>query len=157
MKKNRAFTLFEILSVIIIIGIVLALAAPDFSKGYAVFKLNKAADDLLGVSRWAQAMAIGQQRIYAISFSDDRRSWALVRAQVNEETGEQSGFEPVRGVLGRPHVVGESVRIDTDANPVEFYPDGTIDSATIQLNSSGHKTVLSSLGVRGMMTKTTGE
>ena len=80
MKANKAFTLVEILLVVIIIGIVLALAAPNFSKGYSRFQLNKTADDLLSVSRWAQAMAIGQERVFALSFSNDRRSYGLVRA-----------------------------------------------------------------------------
>jgi len=158
-KKNKihqgvdGFTLVEILMVVIIVGIVLALAAPNFSKGYSRFELDKTADDLLSVSRWAQAMAIGQERTYALSFSEDRRSYGLARAIINEQTGEQSSFEPVNGSLGRMHKIPDTVQIDLNEDRIEFYPDGTIDPATIQLNSPEQKTVLSSSQVRGMMTK----
>jgi prepilin-type N-terminal cleavage/methylation domain-containing protein len=162
-NKNNAFTLVEILLVVTILGIVLALAAPNFSKEYSRFQLNKTADDLLMCSRWAQAMAIGQERIYALSFSEDRRSYGLVRATITEETDDQNNFEPVKGALGRMHQLPDAIRLvmtqpygskeTGNIDRIEFYPDGTIDPATIQLNSPEHKTVLSSTEVRGMMTK----
>ncbi len=170
------FTLIEVLLVIIIIGIVLALAAPNFSKGYSRFQLNQTADDLLKVSRWAQAMAIGQERIYALSLASDRRSYSLVRAKVplqNEETGNieesdnQDSFEPANGTLGRMRLIPDAVSLvmtqpgdskgTGNIDRIEFYPDGTIDPATIQLASPDQKTVLSSVEVRGMMTKVDSE
>jgi prepilin-type N-terminal cleavage/methylation domain-containing protein len=162
-KVNNAFTLVEILLVTIITGIVLALAAPNFSKGYSRFQLNKTTDDLLMYSRWAQAMAIGQERIYALSFSKDQRSYSLTRVAADD----QDSFEPVKGTLGRMHPVPDAIRL-VMAQPydskgtgsidrIEFYPDGTIDPATIQLVSPEQKTVLSSVQVRGMMTKVDSE
>lgn len=156
-RKNNAFTLVEILLVIVIAGIVLALAAPNFSKGYSRFQLNRTAEDLLNVSRWAQAMAIGQGRKYALTFTDDRRSYAILRAMVNEETDDQNSFEPVSGALGRMHRLPDAVLLDTHDDRIGFYPDGNIDPATIQLNSSGQKVVLSSNLVRGMMTRADSE
>jgi prepilin-type N-terminal cleavage/methylation domain-containing protein len=149
-KASNAFTLIEILLVVIIIGIVTALSVPNFSKGFSRFQLKKTADDLLSVSRWAQAMAIGQERIYALTFTDDHRSYELVRS-VNET------FEPVNGSLGRMHPIPDSIDLDTQNDNIEFYPDGTIDPATIQLKSPGQKIVLSSTEIRGMMTKADNE
>jgi prepilin-type N-terminal cleavage/methylation domain-containing protein len=166
MKINNAFTLVEILLVIIIIGIILALTAPNFSKGYSRFQLNKTADDLLSVSRWAQAMAIWQERTYALSFSDDRRSYDLVRSKVTmqneaaediEEVDGPDGFEPIQGALGRIHKIPDAIRLESRDDRINFYPDGTINPATIQLASPDQKTVLSSAEVRGMMTKVNDE
>ena len=156
-KASNAFTLVEILLVIIITGIVLALAAPNFLKGYSRFQLNKTADDLLNCSRWAQAMAIGQERIYALSFSNDHCFYGLVRAKLNEETDGQESFEPITGPLGRLHAIPDTVHLDTRLDRIEFYPDGTIDPVTVQLTSSGQKTMLSSAQVRGMMVKVDNE
>lgn len=152
-KQNNGFTLIEMLLVVLIVGIVLALSAPNFSKGYSRFQLKNTADDLLSMSRWAQAMAIGQERSYALSFSFDRHSYDLESATVNEESGEENGFEPVKGNLGRMHKIPDTIHLDTDKDRIRFYPDGTIDEATIQLNSPEQKEVLSSTQVRGMMTK----
>jgi prepilin-type N-terminal cleavage/methylation domain-containing protein len=159
MKANNAFTLIEILLVVIIIGIVLALAAPNFSKGFARFQLNKTADDLLSCSRWAQAMAIGQGRIYALTFSNGLISYRL--------TVDQGSFSPVNGTLGRMHPIPDSIRLvitqphdpqgTGNVDHIEFYPDGTIDPATIQINSAENKTVLSTAVMSGMMTKVESE
>lgn len=173
MKRNNAFTLIEILLVIIIFGIVLALAAPNFSNGYSRLQLNKTADDFLSMSRWAQAMAIGQERIYVISFSDDHQSYGLVREKVDDEINEeingqingqiidqiseqvnnQDSFEPVKGTLGRMHKIPDTIHIDTQNDRIKFYPDGTIDPATIQLSLPDQQIEISSTQVRGMMTK----
>ena len=156
------FTLIEILLVVVILGIVLSLAAPNFSKEYSRFQLNKTADDLVGVCRWAQAMAIGQEHIYALSFSVDHHSYNLTRAKdplqneasgIIEETDDQNSFEPVKGSLGLMHSIPDDIRLVTHDDRIGFYPDGTIDPATIQLNSLKQKIVLSSIEVRGMMTK----
>jgi type II secretory pathway pseudopilin PulG len=157
MKANKAFSVIEILLVIIITGIILGVSVPNFLKGYSQFQLNKTADDLLNVSRWAQAMAMGQQRIYALSFSDDRKYYLLERDGDNLTGDGQSNFEPVKGSLGHRHAVPEAVTLATPEVQVEFYPDGTIDPATIQLSSKTQKMVLSSTQVRGMMTKISDE
>jgi prepilin-type N-terminal cleavage/methylation domain-containing protein len=156
-KKNNAFTFIEILLVIVIIGIIVALASPNFSKGYSRFQLNKTADDLLEHCRWAQAMAIGQERIYALSFSGDHRSYKLERVKRGEGNDDQGSFEPVNGGLGRMHAVPDAILLDTKDDRIKFYPDGTIDPETIQLGSSEQKIVLSSGQVRGMMMKVDNE
>ncbi|MBF0503698.1 MAG: prepilin-type N-terminal cleavage/methylation domain-containing protein [Candidatus Omnitrophica bacterium] len=166
MRVNKAFSLVEMLLAVIIVGIILALAVPNFSSGYARFQLNKTADDLLGISRWAQAMAIGQERIYVLSFSNDRRSYSLVCAKAalqNDETWNiekesyPDSFEPVKGALGRMHIIPDGVNLDTQDDRIEFYPDGMIDRAVIELDSPLQKIVLSSVLVRGVLMKVDNE
>jgi prepilin-type N-terminal cleavage/methylation domain-containing protein len=156
-KPNNGFTLIEILLVMTILGIALTLAGVNFSKGYSRFQLNRTMDDLLSISRWAQAMAIGQQRIFALSFSRNRRSYDLVRAADNEDSSGQEDFEPVKGSLGRMHTIPETIRLESPDDRVEFYPDGTIGPAAIQLISPNQKKILSSTQVCGMMTKVENE
>ena len=157
MKASKAFTLIEIMLTVVILGIVLALAVPNFTKGYARFELNKTADDLLNCSRWAQAMAIGQQRVYALSFSQDHRSYNLARVTANEGLNDPESFEPVNGSLGRGHQIPGSISLDSQTNQIEFYPDGTIDPVKIRLACPEQKIVLSTIEVRGMMTKVENE
>ena len=113
---------------------------------------------MLGAARWAQAMAIGQQRVYALTFSEDRHFYGLTRAVVNEEADTQdNSFEPVPGHLGRRHAVPDAVHVDTQADRIGFYPDGTIDPAVIELDSATQKAKLSSNYVRGMLTQVDNE
>ncbi len=158
-KNNSAFSLIEILVVVIIVGIVVALAAPNFTKSYSRFQLHKTADDLLNISRWAQAMAMGRQRIYALAFSDENHAYRIECSTLNEESnteadsGEETVFEPVNGLLGRKHVIPAGVSLDMQQEHIAFYPDGTMDPVNIQLNSAEQQIELSTSDVRGMMTK----
>ena len=156
-KRNRAFTLIEILLCIIILGIVLAIAAPNFSKGYSKLQLNETADDLLTVSRWAQAMAIGQERIYALSFAEDRNSFCLVREKMPPNPDDHDDFEAVKGSLGKKHLVPGSIHMNVSIDRIKFYPDGTIDPVSIKLDSPERKIELSSSEVRGMLSKVSDE
>jgi len=153
MKVNKAFTLIEILLVIVILGIILGLAAPQFMGGYSRIQLNETTDDLMSISRWAQAMAIGQERIYAISFSSDRRSYALIREKINKQTDSQDRFESIHGSLGKKRILPEAIHLEIQDDRIEFYPDGTIDPETIEIDSAQKKVTLSSSVERGMMIK----
>ena len=143
--------------VIVITGILLALSAPNFSKGYSLFMLRLTGDYLIALSSWAQAMAIGQERIYALSFSSDHHSYSLTRIKVTEDLEDQDNFEPIKGALGKIHNVPGNIRLETGLDRIEFFPDGTIDPVRIQLVSPGQKMVLSSREVRGMMMKVDSE
>jgi len=156
-RASKAFTLIEIMLVVIILGIILAIAAPSFSRGYARIQLNETADDILMVSRWAQAMAIGQERIYALNLAHDHRSYNLMRFKNDVKTDDQDVFEPVKGTLGRMHKIPDPVGLVTDSDQIEFYPDGTIDQAKIELSLEDKKIELSTVEVRGMMTKVNNE
>lgn len=157
MRPRKGFTLIEIMTVVIIIGIVCALAAPNFGKGYSRFQLDKTTDDLINVSRWAQAMAIGQGRIYALYFSVDRHAYGIQYAKDAVDPDDRSVFEPVPGPLGHMHLVPDAVHIRVHDDKLEFYPDGTIDPTTIEVYSSQRKELLSTVAVRGLMTRVNDE
>jgi len=156
-KGNNAFSLIEILLVVVIIGIVIALASPNFSKGYSRFQIKQTADDLLSISRWAQAMAIGQEQTYALTFSADRHSYGLTREKSSLAPNDQNTFEPIQGALGKNHQIPDSIQLDSNEDQIKFYPDGTIDSARIKLVASNQKVELTSSQVRGMMMRVDGE
>ena len=138
-------------------GIIAGLAVPNFSHGYSRFQMDQTAEDLLNISRWTQAMAIGQQHVFALSFSGDRRSYRVERALDEFAQEDAGGFGPVRGNLGRSHAVPDAVHLSSMQDRVVFYPDGTIDPVTIGVESGSLKAGLSSTQVRGMMTKVGGD
>jgi type II secretion system protein H len=151
MMSRIGFTLIEILLVLVIMGIVLALAVPDMSKAYQHLQLNKTSEDLLDLSRWAQAMAMQQGRIYALAFSGNRRSYKIERTQTTDDEEDQADLEPVQGAAGKMHDIPDAVHLETMNATVNFYPDGSVDPTDIRLNTSSQKTVLSSTVLRGTM------
>ena len=151
MKANKGFSLIEIILVLIIAGIILAISVPNFSKQYSRFQLTQAVDDWLSISRWAQAMAIGQQRIYSISFSKDHRSYCLMREKLNKNNENLVDVESVNGLLGRKHFLAKALKLNVSVDQVKFYPDASIDPIEIQFISDQGKSVVSSSKLRGMM------
>ena len=149
-NRYKGFTLIEIILVIILIAVVLAMALPNFIPGYGHFRLRQIAEDVVNSARWAQAMAMGQRCIYVLSFSDDRRSYGIMRVS-GDEDGKRYTFEPVKGLAGRPHTVPVDIHLNTHQSYIQFYPDGTIDPATIELISVGRTVVLSSAIMRGVL------
>jgi len=153
--KGLGFTLLEMLLVIVVLGIVIALASPNFSKGFARIQLNKTTDDILSSCRWAQAMAMAQQHIYALSFTPDKRSYHLTQLRDTGDESDEDDYQPVKGTLGRLHFFPDAVRLNTDQLRIDFYTDGTIDPATFELNTPEDKAALTSTKIRGMMIKDT--
>ena len=150
-KVNNAFTLIEIILVLVITAVILAMALPNFSRSYSQFQLRQSVDDLLVTSRWAQAMAMGQRRVYALSFAQDRRSYRLLLSDL-DESGQQKDFQQISGQIGRMHLVPPDIHLNVQADRIQFYSDGTIDPATVELASSRGKKTLSSAVVRGLLT-----
>jgi prepilin-type N-terminal cleavage/methylation domain-containing protein len=68
MKKNKGFTLIEMMIVVAIIGILSALAIPSYNKFIAHQNLNAAARDLFSDMRSARVSAISQGVQYGIYF-----------------------------------------------------------------------------------------
>jgi len=68
MRIKSGFTLIEMLLVIIIIGIITAIAAPQFAKSMRGNRLRSAARSVVGAGRYARSMAVIHQRSMVITF-----------------------------------------------------------------------------------------
>ena len=154
---DDAFTLVEIVLVLVLTAIILAMAMPNFSQGYLGLQLRQTTEDIVNEARWAQALSMGQQRTHVLFFTEDRRSYGIARVSMGKDGSKdglpagQTGFERVKGTAGRAHTVPFDIRLQVKTSRIKFYPDGTIDPVTIILASSKQKKVLSSEFVRGML------
>jgi len=71
MKKESGFTLFELLTVIAIVGIVTAIATPSFLRSRANAKLKGAVSNLRGDLEKAKLRAIREHAFVVVLFSVD--------------------------------------------------------------------------------------
>lgn len=69
--RQRAFTVIEILLVVVVIGIALGIAMPSFVRTIQGHRLRTAARTLVTVARYARSMAILKQSDLAITFNLD--------------------------------------------------------------------------------------
>jgi type II secretion system protein H len=129
-SKFRAFTLIELLMVMMIITIMVAVVAPKLS-GFAMGR--KASDEartLVSLARYAQTEAISEGRVYRLNVDPAGRQFWL--------TAEQDGqFQPPQNEYGEKYDLPDGVSMDTDITPkqdgqyVQFQPSGRSESAKV--------------------------
>ena len=71
MNNNKAFTLIEMLLVLIILSVIVGLTVPNFGKSVNTFELKKTANDIVYLVRWAQSRAINENVNYQLAFLND--------------------------------------------------------------------------------------
>ncbi len=94
---KRGFTLIEMLLVIIIIGIISAIAAPQFAKSMKGNRLRTAARSVVGAGRYARSMAVIHQRPMVITFDLENSSLVVAEAirQIENTEVDEDKDEPV--------------------------------------------------------------
>jgi prepilin-type N-terminal cleavage/methylation domain-containing protein len=143
--RSAGFTFFELMLVVLIMGIVAALSAPMFRGTMATVSLQSGARSVMALATHGRAMASAQALRYCLNFNPDERTFWLT-AELDPLTAFDQ-FDPLPNAWGRVFALPESVsfqrlvRIENGAETplsgedagVMFYPDGTADEAEIVL------------------------
>jgi type II secretion system protein H len=157
MGRQRAFTLLEILMVIMIMGILVAITLPRMSGTFGIARLKSTARDLTGILRYARNTAVLREQPCEIRFDMDKGQYQLVlldasgdiyeerhstrrsRRREEDATANVMG-DDVAGVRQLPNRVFFTVIYtdapltdDTHRPRVIYYPDGSATPATIAI------------------------
>ena len=138
--SKGAFTLLELIAVLVLISTVLAIAAPSLRGFVHGRKTADAAAELLSLTHLARSRAAARGCIYRLNVDTERGLYGL--------TVQRGGaFVDLGDAYGRVHEVpkGVTVRLDRAAGAdawVQFYPDGRCDPATIELIGGGGEVLL---------------
>jgi len=126
MRRNKGFTLVELMVVLIILAALAALAAPSFSRTIVSARLRASAAEVRATFARARALAIAGGRERFVVFDLKKGEYGL------DNDATRSGFpEPVR--LTGVRLAGESME-GGDA-VVRFFPDGTAEEAEVSVAS----------------------
>lgn len=72
---KRAFTLAELIAVMLIVVIMLAMAAPSLSGFYAGRETDHAAGQLIALAQWARAAAVTEARPFRLNVDEKERAF----------------------------------------------------------------------------------
>jgi len=137
-SKERGFTLFELLLVIAIIGIVSAVALPNFSAWRERQAVNSATKSLLSHMKQARVIAMAENRSVQITFTASNYTY-------DADTAGTCG-------LCKPQTVAFSNFTSnltiTPTTTRTFSSRGTVNSGTITLAAGGvsHGLILNIIG-----------
>jgi prepilin-type N-terminal cleavage/methylation domain-containing protein len=147
--QNRAFTLIEMVVVVVLIGIMAAMIIPEMKGTFDDALLRSTGRDLVNVFSLASSRAVGLGQCYRVKFDTQAGRYAVER-QIHDGTGmdfvplkdsgAEGGLDPRIAITITP-ADENSPENDLGSNPadqslpsaISFYPDGTADAMEIRL------------------------
>ena len=146
-SDNCAFTLIELMTVIVLIGLLTAMILPEMRGTYEDALLRTTSRDLVSVFELASSRAISLNQQHRVRL-DTHEGRYLIERKIRMNGAED--FVPLKDVSGGEGELDKRVSIEihrADANQVagtseenpeqtetiSFYPDGTADAATVLL------------------------
>ncbi len=132
-RRRRGFTLLELITVLILISLVLALAAPSLRRFARSRETSETASHLLALAHLARSQAVAQARPWRLNVDPEQALYWL--------TAQEAGaFVQPQADYGRSFRFPDGVAVTVDAPEtedhtlyVQFDPDGRSDEATIEL------------------------
>lgn len=137
---HRAFTLLELVIVLMLMAIVLATVAPSLTGWNRGQRLDNAAERLLAASRFARSEAISAAAPHRLEIDALGGSYRVTRL-------EGGGYVPVPGEFGRYAILPERIVIDiarqdlSGASVIEFHANGRLTPATVTLTADWGETL----------------
>ena len=152
-RANRAFTLIEILIVVVILSIMIAISYPSVSKLYEATKRNSVAMEFIGLCRYARTQAIVKQHDINV-FVDLKKHeyWCDLREDLDPKQ-DPSKKSIIRGSskysnkrkgnnMEQRHTLDKGVSIaevssaksqvfDKSIVSIDFYADGSATAAVV--------------------------
>lgn len=144
----KAFTLVEMLLVLVLLSVATAVSLPNLSKSYAKIQLQNEANNLTYNLRYAQSRAITQNKNIRILFND-----TFTRYQILEDssTSVKEEYKPITGQWGRTNRLSENFILKGSKPSIDFSPNGEIEKINLLLCIAKDCLIISTQEQRGQI------
>lgn len=122
-RTARGFTLIEVILVLLLIGVVVAVAAVSLTDGISGARVRSAGHDLVAALRYTRAQAIVTRRQQALELDVEARSYSAPKRDV---------VQLPRNVELRLLTAAEE-QTGASSGRIRFWPDGSSTGGRIKL------------------------
>jgi len=148
--SKKAFSLIEILIVVILISLIAALAIPNLVKGRTYIELKQTAKNMAHVMQYAQQRSVIDSKEYQMQIdSSANRYWLMVEDSSDDMMVVEKKFEKFAGKMGKVSAIPKSIKIEAEESIVYFYPNGLMEKVQIDFTDGKNKIVVSTKEQRG--------
>jgi len=128
-RRHRAFTLIELVLVMVVISVIIAVVAPSFHGSSRGRRTGDTASQIVSLALYARSQAITQGKTYRLNLDPDSGTYELsVRDYDTFETLNNWSYRTPEGVR-----IACDVQSQQDGLYIEFRPTGRTDPATIRV------------------------
>jgi len=132
-RPNRAaFTLIELILVILIISILISLSSPLLKKRFSDLELQNTTFNLSGTINYAQEMAIVEKANYRLNFDFDKGRYWITKLGSTDDTDL---YKRIGGRYGKVFFIPKGLTLSGKDNEITLYPDGRSSRAEIKIIS----------------------
>lgn len=143
LSRRRGFTLFELLLVLVLLGLMYGLAAPMLGAGSTGLDMKAASRQLAAGLRKARGVAVAERREAVLTLDLDGRTFSL--------TGDsKTYFLPKQLDLALFTAQSELVR--EKIGGIRFFPDGTSTGGRVTISAGESKQLVDVDWVTGRVT-----
>lgn len=129
-RHPRAFTLLELVLVLVLLATAMAVVAPSFSGFRRGGELRDAADQFVALTRYARSQAAASGATHRIEIDEQKNTYRVL-----VQNGES--YESVGTSWGRafPLPEGATIRVNGSGSvkTVDFHPTGRLDPVTVTI------------------------
>lgn len=147
---KKAFSLIELLVVVIILSLVVGLAIPNLSKGRMRLELKQTAKDIAYVMQYAQQRSVIDGKIYQLKFNEEGdRYWLMIEDLFSAENLSEKKFKRFTGRLSKVSSISNNIFVESPSDIIQFYPNGLSDRVEIQISDGENRIFVSTKKQRG--------
>jgi len=133
-RQRKGFTLLELMTVMVIIGIIAAMAMPNFDLSIKKIRFKSASNSIISGLRLARSAAISHKVQYGVNFDGDNNVISVFKDQTNPASFTYDASDSViyQDTLARGF---EGITTSFTDDLVFFFPNGRA-SSTGAINGS---------------------
>ena len=128
LRNKSGFTLIEVVITAVVLGIIAAMALPDFFRAMQKVKLNSATRDIISDLRWARSRSIASRTQVGLNFNFSNKTYSVFLDTDNPGNFQFNAAADSVVKSGSLTDLG-SGSTTFASNTVIFKPDGTCNSS----------------------------